>query len=144
MLKDIVIPKKEIEVRGGSFEVRGLTLTDLSGMIERYEREINELFQGTRTFSSLIDEVPDLAAEMIARAAGEPDQTPTTRELPLGAQLSALEALWDLTVPDEKSLGKVLARLREVLVRYGGLEEDRLPDTSGQEDPGPETTGSES
>lgn len=122
MLKDIVIESRDIALPGGnSITVRGLTLENLSSLLGTYKPELTQIFNGKMSVPDLTTKAPLFTATLIAVAAGEPDAVEQARNLPLGAQLIALEAIWDLTLPDEKALGKLLERV-ETLVAPKYLE----------------------
>lgn len=151
LLKDIALPTKEIAVGEGSFVVRGLSLQVVGDLLESHREQILGLFGGETDPGTLLQESPRLAARMIAHAADEPGEADKVTQLPVGVQVNALEAIWDLTIPDEETLGKVMARVAAALKKYGLAEaaqssRDTLATTltEGVESTTPETDGSES
>ena len=117
MLKDIVPAQHEITVNGGSFCVTGIAIEDLTILMVDFEEHINALITGKQGFMELVMACPPLVHNMIALAAGETDDKAmeAVKNLPIGDQGRALEAIWDLTLPDEEWLGKFLDRILSVL-----------------------------
>lgn len=103
---------KEVSLGGGeSFDVRGLSLPDLTTLLDYHGAEARSLFklftesseQGmdldsvgliTRT---MMNTAPDLVARIIALASGEADVFETAKTLPIPVQLDALEKVGNLT-----------------------------------------------
>jgi len=137
MLKDITVPSETITIADTTFTVQGLTLADLTDLLQSHQEAITALFNGERTLGTVLEESPQLAASMVARAAGEPDAADTVARLPVGVQLTALEHVWDLTVPDEEALGKVVSRVANVVEQVQSnpatSTTNNVTDTSGSD-----------
>lgn len=110
-LSTIVPPIAVIEYENDSFEVRGLSLSDITRLVKPFQEDFEKLFEGQMDLESLLTDSPELAAHIIAFAAGEPDQVDTVKSLPFGLQLIALEKVWDMTAVDAETVGKVLSNL---------------------------------
>jgi len=121
MLKDIVIAHKTIVIdESNSFEVRGLTLTDLGLLINEYKEPIEQLMESRLDLTGIADQFPEFMAKAIAYAAGEPDEFDNVRNLPFATQLMAFEICWDLTIPDYKALGKLVERIQGFIPKSQG------------------------
>jgi hypothetical protein len=128
MLKDIVAPSRNITVTEGvDLTIRGLTLTDLTTLTDNWGEEMNLLFTGGISLEQVTSKAPLFTATVIALACNEPDAVEQAASLPLGAQLLALEAVWDMTLPDQQAMGKFLARVST------GLINQKLPGRKGSE-----------
>jgi hypothetical protein len=111
-LKDFVIATRSVPFRGGSLEVRGLALNDISHLIRRYLAELNTLFQlyekeETRDTAAaqsvqfavtIIQETPNLVAQLIVLATdSEPDTLHIAERLPIPVQTEVLRSIIELT-----------------------------------------------
>jgi hypothetical protein len=134
-LKDIIIPTAEVKLSDGSFAVRGLSLSDAVVLYRRHAGELSALFDRFATkpgqavdpeetvevVVGLIESAPYLVAEIISIAAGADssdiegfaDIVAKMLNLPLGAQIDAVQKVGDLTftsdMPPEKFVGLVLS-----------------------------------
>ena len=122
MLEDIGELKSEIKLPNGkSFDVWGLSLEDLVVLLKDHSKELGKLFNGEVDINTVTAEAPELAYSIIAVAAKEPDNVDYVRKLGAGLQAEALEAIWDLTIPNEEALGKLVNRLIAASQKYQGL-----------------------
>ena len=124
-LKDLVVPKAQIEAAGVTFHVRGLSLEDILLLVSEHKAELSVLFDrfqdsadtdidDTRTMgANLIQEAPGLAAKIIAIAADEPDAVDNVRQLPFPAQVDTLDQIGRLTFESQRDVKKVL----EIVIR---------------------------
>ena len=112
-LRDLKLPEAIVEFPGGSFAVRGLSLNDIAFLVSRHGEKIKTTFaglvqqaQGTDDFDlnsvstlavPVLRAIPELAAEMIACASGEPDAVELATRLPAPVQVDALEKLLTIT-----------------------------------------------
>jgi hypothetical protein len=116
MLKDIVIAHQTIKIDDdNSFEVRGLTLTDLGLLITEYKEPIEALMESKLDMVGIADQFPEFMAKAVAYAAGEPDEYDNVKKLPFTLQLQAFEICWDLTIPDYAALGKLVERIKGLI-----------------------------
>jgi len=127
MLKDCVITRRKISFEGGEFELRGVSLPDISAAIMEHREAVDrvaEILRRTRaddlttTVEVLIDvirESPYLSAFLICSCADEPDAYSAAFHLPLTVQIEALRAIGELTFSDAEALKKLIADVRGLL-----------------------------
>ena len=127
MLKDCVIARRKITFEGGEFELRGVSLPDISAAIMEHREAVDrvaEILRRTRaddlttTVDVLIDvirESPYLSAFLICSCADEPDAYSAAFHLPLTVQIEALRAIGELTFSDAEALKKLIADVRGLL-----------------------------
>jgi hypothetical protein len=109
-LKHIKLPEAQVKFPGGDFAVRGLSLDDLAFIVQRHGAKLNSLFTdfikkgGDLTVEAVADfalpllqACPEIAAELIACASGDPEDSGVAATLPFPVQLEALEKLAELT-----------------------------------------------
>lgn len=137
-LRNISIARKSIRVDDKqSFDVRGLSLTDVMAAMADYGPQmalafskISEKGQGSKFDSATIKarirdlagEFPDLLAAVIALGADDyaPETVKTTKTLPLLVQIQAIEAIFGLTFQSEGDVGKFMESLTRGLVAATG------------------------
>lgn len=129
-LTQALIRRREIEVPdGGAFSVRGLTAEDAFVIYADHAGELGLWFEklqsGTGDVSldaapvlaaSILKSAPGLCAEIIAAAcdaAGDPESIAIARQLPIGVQAMALEAVAEMTFTQEMPPKKLM----EIVVR---------------------------
>ena len=128
MLKDCIIARRKISFEGGEFELRGVSLPDISAAITEHREAVDRVADILRNraetddFGSMIDilidvirESPYLAAFLICSCADEPDAYSAAFHLPLAVQVEALRAIGDLTFSDADALKKLIADVRGLL-----------------------------
>lgn len=121
MLKDIVIQTEKISLSGGqSFEVQGLTLTNLGNLIAEYKEPLEALMDAKLDLSNVAEQYPEFMAKVIALAANEPDQWEKISAMPFPTQLLAFEKCWDLTIPDYDALKKLIERIQGLIPKLQG------------------------
>lgn len=125
-------PRREVPLAGGqSFQVKGLTLTDVSVLVETHFDDLDaiiEMFTNEKVnlsvdnlkslATSVVSQAPGLAANLIALGAGAKDAAPNIQsEFPVGTQIKALMDIGDLTFAEvggiKKGLEQVVALLAE-------------------------------
>lgn len=108
-LRDLVDRKTEVAHEGHSFSVRGLSLEDMVVLLENHSDALARVFAGDNgtDFGELIKEFPLFIAACIAYAADEPELIEQVRRLPVGVQLRAIEAIWELSSLDVETVGKL-------------------------------------
>lgn len=130
-LKDLRLPTEPVEVPGGgSFAVRGLSLTDMRALVTKYSSELAQLFElfandgstdetrignAAATAAKFINESPAIAAEVIAIASGEHDVYEIVLLLPFPIQVDALTKIGKLTFASEDSAKKFLQTARSMI-----------------------------
>jgi len=128
MLKDCVITRRKISFEGGEFELRGVSLPDISAAIMEHREAVDRVADILRSradatdFGAMIDilidvirESPYLAAFLICSCADEPDAYSAAFHLPLAVQVEALRAIGDMTFQDAEALKKLIADVRGLL-----------------------------
>lgn len=127
MLKDCVIARRKITFEGGEFELRGVSLPDISAAIMEHREAVDRVAEILRrthaddlttTIDVLIDvirESPYLSAFLICSCADEPDAYSAAFHLPLTVQIEALRAIGELTFSDAEALKKLIADVRGLL-----------------------------
>ena len=130
MLKDCVITRRKITFEGGEFELRGVSLPDISAAIMEHREAVdrvadilrNQAEMNANDFGSLIEilidvirESPYLAAFLICSCADEPDAYSAAFHLPLAVQVEALRAIGDMTFQDAEALKKLIADVKGLL-----------------------------
>jgi len=109
-LKDLKIPEAIIEIPGGNFAVRGLSLDDLAWLVRRHGEAMRKVFSEFTASDAdltsdsvagfllpLVDSMPGLVSEIIACAGGEAGEADLVRKLPFPVQIDALEKVIDLS-----------------------------------------------
>lgn len=123
MLSDFEPEWRELRFRGGSFRVRGLSLEDISVMVRHHLTDFQTMYETivadaavdrTQTILSFVRDMPDLAAHLIAAAAGEETAVGQARKLPFPLQVKAITEVMELTFDDvggPKNFGPALLKL---------------------------------
>lgn len=127
-LSDFQVPTESVKIPGGaSFSVRGLSLDDISSLVQRYRPALQSIYeefeqQGDFTLEStaslvegMIASFPGFVAYAIALASDEPEQAELARKLPMSVQVEAVEHIGRLTFVAEGGPKKVLATVVRVL-----------------------------
>jgi hypothetical protein len=131
-LRDYVIASKTIPLRGDNkLSIRGLGFDDIQHLLVNRHGLIGtalKLFGDTgidadhadeeqvRSFaSSLLMELPELVAEVIALAADEPDLADKAKRLPAPVQLDALLSVYELTFSEPDSVKNFFDRLSDLM-----------------------------
>lgn len=135
LLKDYVIPRAKITLPGPKvggekpfFEVRGITLDDMTFLVSEHLGPITralKLYQESREdilatgnlqgfIMSIARDFPDLGAEVISAASDSLDAETrkVAKQLPLATQIHALSEIMRLTLEDAGGLGNLLAEMR--------------------------------
>ncbi len=128
-LKDITLqfPSEPVTFKGGSFQVGGLSLSDITVLVASHKEDLNRLFNqyaaggdgaGINPDASLpfivdlVQMAPIVVAHAIAlaeiRDAGAEPQIATALRLPVDVQVDAVEKILRLTFQTEGGLGKVM------------------------------------
>jgi hypothetical protein len=119
-LLDFVIPTQTFKSpNGGSFAVRGLSLNDVTTLLNSSETELRAMFNiflGVdqnaaasdllQTAVPALQQFPKLASLMIALASDEPEAAAVVAKLPMQTQIDALEAILRLSFDAEGGPGK--------------------------------------
>jgi hypothetical protein len=135
LLKDYVIPRAKITLPGPKvdgekpfFEVRGITLDDMTFLVNQHLEPITralKLYQESREdilktgnlsgfVMTLARDFPALAAEVISAASDSLDEATraVAAKLPLSVQISALSEIVRLSLEDAGGLKNLLAEMQ--------------------------------
>jgi hypothetical protein len=124
-LAALELPTETIKVGNrGDFTVRGLSFADVAALVNKHRDELDTVIgvftsgEGTpdAMLVTLLAEMPDLAAKVIAFASDEPGQHEKVKRLPVTVQLDALMAVGRLTFEEA---GGVKKFAEQVLVLLG-------------------------
>lgn len=125
-LQDFNVVREVVPFQGGSLDVRGLSLNDITFLVRDYLDELNTLFslyekEETRetataqavTFAiRIVQETPRLVAQLIV-LAGDADQSLISKAetLPLPVQIEALRRIIELTFEEAGGAKKFIDSL---------------------------------
>lgn len=125
-LKDFKIASDVVTFRGGSLELRGLSLNDFSVLMRGYMAELNNLFklyeddanrdlaitQSVKFATTIVQEAPNMVAQMIV-LCGDEDQEllPVAAKLPLPVQVECVRKIIELTFEEAGGAKKFLDSL---------------------------------
>ena len=136
-------PTKEVERPDGeTFSVRALALEDITILLRKHYAPVSSIFdkyvvrelavQATQetgsaldldvsgeVLSGVLEQAPLLIADVIARAADEPETAHLVRRFSMGLQVDALTKIVTLTLESEGGPKKMLGNLMAV---YQGLK----------------------
>lgn len=128
-LRDIVLPTFSLEVGGTDITVHGVSVADLSLLLQDYGPKVSAVFVHVtdaakadpnadikKIAMGAFKEFPDLVAGLIALAAGEYDDETIAiaRRLPIPAQVELLEQIFLLTFASEGEVEKLVETLTRV------------------------------
>lgn len=116
------VPAPGVDEKGqpNFFEVRGLSLEDILGLVDRHRGPLSEAFgnlagdndEALKNFGAMskgfLAALPEVAADVIAVASGEPDEVAVVKTLAASYQLTALEKIAEQTFAAEGGAGKVI------------------------------------
>lgn len=120
-------PSHEVVLTGGSFTVKGLSLNDVSLLIHHHLPDIEalfDLFTNAKDVTdtdfrplavSLVSQAPGFAANVIALAAGEPDNAKAAETIPFPVQVDVLMKIGDLTFSEVGGVKKALESIVPLL-----------------------------
>lgn len=104
MLADIVPETRKIDF-GSGFELRGLGTSDFAYLFKYHLESLRgflkdiESVGDVRISEGIIELFPDFISAVIALSAGEIEAVENAKKLPVGVQLEAFNATWELTFP---------------------------------------------
>lgn len=109
-------PRKVSVGPNTALELRGLTLTEITKLLTKYQSLLVMFVDaGATKAETVIAQSPDMVAEIIALAADAEDQIDDVKKLPFAVQVEAVAAVWELSVPDVKKLIESLSRVAAAL-----------------------------
>lgn len=144
LLKDFTIPRAKITLPGPAvdgerpyFEVRGITLDDMTFLVGQHLGPITraiKLYQESREdvlktgnlhgfIMTLARDFPDLAAEVISAASDSLDDATrkVARQLPISVQVHALSEITRLSLEDAGGLKNLLAEMQARIENVAGV-----------------------
>lgn len=121
-LRDLKLPTETIQLPGGEFTVRGLSLSDISNLLRLHgealegvylESIVNsdddpEAFNMAALARTVMQAAPMAIAQAIAQAADEPDTADMVARLPIPVQMDAIEKVLALTFHTEDDVKNVV------------------------------------
>jgi hypothetical protein len=122
--------RHEFALKGGSFSVRGLSLEDVSRLVNHHLPDIEaliDLIVGDRDLASLdqlqlqplvvslVGQAPGFVANLIALAADEPDGAKSAARLPAPVQIDVVMKIGEMTFSDVGGVGKGMERIAPLL-----------------------------
>jgi hypothetical protein len=125
-LKDFKIASDVVTFRGGSLELRGLSLNDFSVLMRNYLPELNNLFQlyeneatrdnaisqSVKFASTVVQEAPGMVAQMIVLCGDEDTSLlPVAAKLPITVQVECVRKIIELTFEEAGGAKKFLDSL---------------------------------
>jgi len=133
-LKNLHSLEVTIDTPHGPLSVRGLSLDDVTRLVRRHRAITAALYDQMTTGGIalddhtilggvIMDQAPDLAAEIIALAAGDGDEASIiiAKRLPFPIQLEVLEAVGNQTFSTEAGTKKVVETVGKVLRAMSGV-----------------------
>ena len=134
MLADLNVERRTVQLKGGSFEVEGLSLESFAVLVRTHLPDLEDLFamfdnvenmtidDVQKLASKVVMEAPGFAANVIALAAGEPEQAPRVQKLPFPVQVQTLMDIGDLTFSEVGGVKKFLPVVADLLGMTGTVE----------------------
>jgi hypothetical protein len=143
-ISDFKPGKETVPFLGGSFDVRGLTVADLTSLAKIHMPEMELLTRAVAGRAGeltpdtaralgleLLQESPLLAANVIAHAADELDELQTVMKMPVYVQLAALEAIGRLTFRDVAGVKNTFEAIQNLAIRLSPPAELAAPLNGG-------------
>lgn len=138
MLSDFQVETRKFDLKGGSFEVGGLSLESFAVLVRTHLADLEalfDLFQNVETLAgadiqklaiAVAEEAPGFVANVIALASGEPHAAPQAQKLPFPVQVDALVAIGDLTFGEVGGVKKFLPTVARLIGATGLMEKIKL------------------
>lgn len=126
-LKNYVERTATVEIPGNEpLVVRGFSMPDVLSTVNKHKNLAENLFEkvtsGTldaqnteQVLMLLFDEFSPILGQIIATAAGEPDEWQTAMTLPITVQADAIEKIMSLTFESAGGPGKFVEALEKIL-----------------------------
>lgn len=122
--------RHEFVLKGGSFSVRGLSLEDVSRLVNHHLPDIEalfDLFTSGRSLDtdtdlrplvmSVVREAPGFAANLIALASDEPESAQQAATLPAPVQIDAIMKIGDMTFSEVGGIKKGMESIAALLTK---------------------------
>lgn len=110
-LEDLLPEPKQVIIGRGALTIRGLEMQEMARLLAAYKGTLMGYLAGQKQdWMGLLVASPELVTDIIAMASGYEDEQDRAklRRIPPQFQLDCLEAVYKLSVPDEKKLGELL------------------------------------
>ena len=145
-VKNIPVPVPGVEPdKYPNFDVRGITLQDLSYLIQKHGASMAVLYNkyakgdidvekgvADEAVADLVGQLPELFAALVARASRGVLDESTAIDLPLPVTVDATVAVGELTFAGEKSLEKFMAAATRMLDGFATVvQKANTPQQSG-------------
>lgn len=132
-LRDVVIKTKTIPAGDTTFEVRGISMTDVIIAASDYGPQLTLVFQKLKSgeiesdgikeaLMGLAREFPELLAALVCMASDEYDEAMVAKvqKFPPTVTLEALEAIFSLTFASEAEVKKFIESLTRMIAAGSG------------------------
>lgn len=135
-LRDYKPRTEDVSFPGGSVAVRGLTPSEVAVLIKDFKEDAIKIYSLIKTMDigalktnddffakmiTVVSDVPNLVAKVIAIAANEPDSHEFAADLPLAFQFELICKVGALTFTVDGDLKKLVANLVEKIGGINGL-----------------------
>lgn len=128
-LKDIIPQTETVEVAGTTVELHGLSLKDISSLLDHHKDALGAFFEAEAPNVDLVTKFQDATCSIIAHAADEPESEEIVSRLPIGDQLKLLQAVWKLTNLSVEDLGNMISGVLDGLRRFKTVRDDLTEDS---------------
>lgn len=113
-ISDLIPKKVPVPTGAGDLEVGALSLEAIASVIANHRDAVLHLVAsaqatGMPNFGRILEQFPDLCADVLAFACEAQGQQEDIKKLPAAVQLIALGEAWNLSVPDPKKLGQYVS-----------------------------------
>lgn len=116
--------------RGEPFDVYPLSIANIAVLLKKYSNKFGEFKDKQVNATSILEEFPEIATEVLAM--GAKCKVSVVANLPIGIQIKALEAIWELSELDMDHLGKLGTRFLEMLGGIGKNVEKKMNSSNGK------------
>lgn len=135
-LRDYKPRTADVPFPGGSVTVRGLTPSEVAELIKSFKDDAIKIYTLIKSMDidslktdndffarmiSVVSDVPNLVAKLIAVAADEPDEYEHVKKLPLALQFDIICKIGEMTFTVDGDLKKLLANMVEKMGGVNGL-----------------------
>ena len=122
-ISNLKFPTSEVKTPAGNIPVRGLSVSNLVDLIRQFDSAIMGIantsgitkMTAAEVGREILMKTPDLAAALVAAAAGEPDNIEGAKALPLGVQVAILEKSAELTFATEGGVANFILTGQKLL-----------------------------
>lgn len=141
-LRDVIISKTTVNYREQSFDLRGISATDVMLAAQDYGPQMALAFAKVTAGDAIDDtqalildvvkELPELVAAVIAMAADDydPKVVKIAKSLPFNTQVECVEAIFSETFYNEAEVKKLIESLTRMIAAISGALTDVTPQLS--------------